>query len=889
MTQGTERSRIRLFYLVVMLSGLAGLGYQMVWTRLLAVSLGHEIVAVMAVVAAFFVGLALGGLVLNNVISRSRRPQYWYLGLELAIALWSLLLTQLIPVYNQILPTLIGTTPSGLVHWSYAFGASLLLLLPATFAMGATLPALERVMSAHWRQPGKIPALYSANTFGAVLGTLFATFLLIPELGLSSTQVSLAVVNILCALAVPMLLSQQEPVSSSGTPSRSAVTSPSSQQPPQTLGWLYGLAFCTGLLGIGYEITVVRVLSQILENTVYSFASVLAVYLIGVACGSWLYQHRLGRATSPASTWQTGLQRLLSITATLCLTGIGALWLVHALYPALSAWLSAHNISTVLAELVVATLVFLPPTLAMGALFSHLASRATQHQRLGNLLGWNTLGSAVAPGLFGVMLLPLLGAKTALAMVPMGYLLLVLAQWFFHRASLPRPTSWRNRLFREAPVALCLTLLLLMLPFPLRFITVPEQSQIIDYREGVMAAVAVVEDASGHRHLKVNNHFTMGGTASRFSDHRQSHLPLLLHGQPRQALYLGLGTGITYEASQYYPDLTTTAVELLPEAVELMPSFGVTPAHWPNASTVMAADARRFVLSSAAHYDVIIAEIFHPSRDGAGALYTREHFTAVRERLADDGLFAQWLPLFQLDLDTLKTIIRTFVTVFPDAQLHLGHLSLEQPILCLVGTIKPRPYHADWLLQRVHDPRLQQQLVLNRLNSDFALFGGFLGDSDAMRQFVGAGPINTDDHPLVNYRAPNFVYQPQSHPSDRLMHLLATLSPQRGNLLTAEQRTSPFATELEKYWQARDAFIRTGTRAQDSHNVQQLLARSREPLLQIVRSSDEFDPAYRTLLVSARNLAAVDPAQAFDLLTELDSANPQQPEARLLRQRLFGR
>ncbi len=86
---------------------------------------------------------------------------------------------------------------------------------------------------------------------------------------------------------------------------------------------------------------------------------------------------------------------------------------------------------------------------------------------------------------------------------------------------------------------------------PLRFISIAADSKVLQYRDGVMAAVAVVEDSNGHRHLKVNNHFTMGGTATRFSDHRQSHLPLLLHGAPRSALYLGLGTGISFEAARF--------------------------------------------------------------------------------------------------------------------------------------------------------------------------------------------------------------------------------------------------------------------------------------------------------------------------------------------------
>lgn len=861
--------RYPLFLLVVILSGLAGLGYQMVWTRLLTVSLGHEMIAVIAVVAAFFVGLAMGGFTLNRFMRSTAYPHHWYFGLELAIAFWSLMLTQLIPLYNEWLPTLMGATPSALRHWCIAFGASLLVLLPATFAMGATLPAMERMSSMLWQQSGTVAGLYGANTLGAVLGTLGATFLLIPNLGLHTTQWMLAGINLLCALSVPVLFFHQ---------TRSPTTTPVALCAPATAPRAL-ILFYSGLLGIGYEILVVRVLSQVLENTVYSFAVVLAVYLVGISIGAGFYQHRLS-ARLGASHAQHQLTLLLSMTSVFCLLGIGCLWLANTLYPFLLQGMGSGSVNAILAELMLAALVFLPPTACMGALFSHLASHAIGGNGLGHALGWNTLGAAVAPLVFGIVLLPALGAKVALLLIPVGYLLL---------AATRRNTEWPLRLrYGAIPALLCVGMLLQ--PVPLRFINSSTHSRVLDYRDGIMAAVAVVEDTAGARHLKVNNHFTMGGTASRFSDHRQSHLPLLLQGLPESALYLGLGTGITFEASQYYPDLHTTAVELIPEAIELMPHFGVqvTSSAWNNSPTIIAADARRFVLASDAAFDVIIAEIFHPSRDGAGSLYTREHFSAIRNRLAPDGVFCQWLPLFQLDLDTLRTIIRTFIDVFPIAQLYLGHFSLDQPILCLAGFQSAPQYEANWLQQRVHYPPLQQQLVQGRLNSDFALFGGFLGDTRALARFAGAGPINTDDFPVVAYQAPRFVYQTQDQPSARLLRLLQALAPLRGSLLPDAEAATEFGRRLQSYWQARDRFIEAGHHARGSQNIGQLVASSKAPLLDIVRSSEDFTPAYRTLLMSARSLAREQPQAAYRLLSELQQASPQQMEALQLRQHLFG-
>ena len=113
---------------------------------------------------------------------------------------------------------------------------------------------------------------------------------------------------------------------------------------------------------------------------------------------------------------------------------------------------------------------------------------------------------------------------------------------------------------------------------------------------------------------------------------------------------------------------------MIPELLLPMSYFGVNPgsSQWVKPPQLIAA-ARCYAMSAEKVFDVIIGGIFHPARDGDGSLYTVEHVTAVKNLLKDDGLHCQWLPLFQLDLSSLKTIVRTFIHVFPNAQQHLGH------------------------------------------------------------------------------------------------------------------------------------------------------------------------------------------------------------------------
>ncbi len=199
-------------------SGLAGLGYEMVWTQMLAVALGHESVAVMAVLVAFFAGIALGAWLLDKPIRRSARPEYLYAVLELTIGGWALGLIILIPAFNRLVFAALGTEPALMWHWLVAFLGTFLLLLPATAAMGATLPAMERVVSRHTNNANAVSSLYAANTLGAMLGTVAGTFVLARLFGFTVTLILLALVNLVCALLVARAIPDTPMAMTSGRP-----------------------------------------------------------------------------------------------------------------------------------------------------------------------------------------------------------------------------------------------------------------------------------------------------------------------------------------------------------------------------------------------------------------------------------------------------------------------------------------------------------------------------------------------------------------------------------------------------------------------------------------------------------------------------------------------
>ena len=621
----------------------------------------------------------------------------------------------------------------------------------------------------------------------------------------------------------------------------------------------------TGVLGIGYEVVGIRTLAQVLENTVYTFAVVLAVYLGGTALGAAWFQRRGDRRAS-----QPLLADLLCGLAVSVVLGAWAVTRAQPLYDFLRTRLGDGPLSVALAETLTAAPVFALPTFFMGATFSLLAQSARGSAGgVGRAVALNTLGGALAAPLSGIVLLPAIGARWTFVLIALGYLILL-------------PRLWRRHWFLIAlPVVYGF-----LLPADLRLAPVPLGGRLLAYREGIAASVAVTQDADGARALLVNRRFQMGGTATMSAERRHAHLPLLLHPAPRTALFLGLGTGVTFGAAGVHPGLRADGVELLPEVIDVMPQFepeNGAPARRPQLQ-LHVADARRFVRVTGQRYDVIVADLFHPAMDGAGALYTTEHFQAIRGRLAPGGLFCQWLPLHQLDEDTLRIIARTFLDVFPHARAWLLRFNVDTPVLGLIGTLEPAHYSAGWLEQRFGHPELDEQLAKLTLKDSIQLFGCFVAGPRELAAFAGAAPRNTDDHPVVIYRAPRFAYQKHRAPQERLFALLAGPRSDATELVEAASNDAgKFAKRINDFIAARDLYLNGLVRETE----QNLAAALDTYVASAVRSAD-FTWGYARCLTIAQVYARTNPADARALLLRLVEAQPAQTRAKELLGRLGG-
>lgn len=837
------------------LSGAAALAFQIAWTRMLSTGLGHEIPAVLAVVGAIFGGMTAGAWASECVLNRSARPGRWYGGLELAMGTWALASIGIIPWVNHSAPAIAGLETHPLAQALGSLVLTAVPLLPATAAMGASFPAMERFLARSLGRVRSVGGLYAAGTFGAVCGIALSVGWSLPTLGFSRTVALFAGLSLAggaAALVLEHLACAKGEPPSLHDRSASTTTTALGRRPALAL-------WAAGLLGIGFEVLGVRLLAQVLENTVYTFAAVLTVYLLGTAAGGAVYQLWNRRWAS---------EKLFESLAWIVVAEAWFLAWTPRFHEAIRAQWGGMD-AFFGAEFLTAAAVFAIPTLLMGATLSHLVQSARQRGAgAGHAVAWNTFGSALAPLVFGVILLPAFGAKWALALLTGGYLALA---WL-----MAGRLGW---------LAVLPMMAVLALPGHLPLVPRPAGETLLARREGISDTVAVVQRADGHRNLVVNNRFMMGGTGAAVAERRQGTIPLLLHPNPARALLLGLGTGITFAAACAQDGLAADGVELVPEIVELMPWFRPYNAipDAPGQFTIYAADARRFIRVAPGPYDVIVADLFHPARDGAGPLYSLEHFRAMRSRLAPGGLVCQWLPLYQLDAPTLRVIVRTFMEVFPDTHAFMLRFNVDTPVLGLFGGLQPGHYGGDYLERRVTGPKLAEQLQAEQLRDAFQLLGCHVAGPDVLGRFCAGARLNTDDMPVVLFQAPRAGPGDRLPPYGRLMLLLDRFSSKPHDLLRHQTAADiEFAADLDQFIAARNAFLH-GLVAETEGD----LSRALDLYVESARLSPRFTTGYSQALSIAMREHKSNPDLSRRLLGRLAAARPERPVAADLLNRLF--
>ena len=747
-----ERVAFALFFV----SGASALIVEVSWTRQIGLQLGQTAQSAGVVLAGIFAGMALGYAIAARLTHRVR-PMWGYGISELIAAGWVLLVPTLLDAMQG--PAALGwLEPSipqlGLVVRAAAcFG----LLLPATAALGATLPFMAEALSN--RGPlhaNRVSQAYAWNTAGALAGVLSATAFLLVTVGVRGSSYLAAGLSASCGLLALIMANRFK----SGSLIEGEAGHKKVVLARDLVPWV-GLAALSGFGTLGLQVLYTRMFALTFQNSTYTFGLVVAVFLGGLSIGSALYgrARRWWGAASIAGL-SCGIGGALVSTSVLVFVAMTGLQ---------SFTFGASWLSYLIGASALVAIVLLPPVAALGMILPACWEASREGSAgfgaiVGRLTAINAISAAAGALTCGFFLLPTIGLWAGLGLL--SGLFAVVSVLFLWQRNQKMPAIGLSLLM--------LGLILLSIRMPLRERTLPDRPQlaIAASWEGPYGRTEVVELGEGVRLLRQDLHYGLGSNdGARFGEYRQALLPLLLHEQPDSVLFLGLGTGLTAGPSVLHPGVRRVdVVELIPEVVEAAryfanSNFGVLDHEKVN---IRIDDARHDLLARPETYDVIISDLFLPWESKAGYLYTTDFYKIVQARLAKGGLFCQWLPVYQLGRSDFSMIADGFASVFPNTTLWWGELSLKQGMIAMIGSAEP-------IL--INETRINAILpLLKPAIEDPEIY---LGSASALRRLqIGfwpsppeGRPLNTDEHPRIEFRAPLRQRNGELLRGDRLLAL----------------------------------------------------------------------------------------------------------------------
>ncbi|MFC1851206.1 fused MFS/spermidine synthase [candidate division CSSED10-310 bacterium] len=803
----------RLVPFLFIFSGMSSLILEIVWTKQMILTFGMTAAGVATVLTAFMAGLSLGSYVLGKFGNRFKNPLTVYGKLELIIGVYALLLPWFFDFITQFFIYLVqGEQYSFFVQSIIRFILSFSVLIIPTTLMGGTLPVLSAYYIRSEEKFGKsLGLLYSANTSGAVLGTLISGFLLLEYLGSFKTTIFAACFNfIICGAAY--VISYHERVS--GARGRLEKTRRVEQGPQSERAHSRSLsptqkavlicAFLSGFAALSLEVIWARMLVLSIGSSTYAFTTILVSFLIGIAGGSYVISKWVDRFRQPLLAL-AGLQIGIGILSLLLLP------LFEFLPIILDVLKILHNyewLPFTLTAFAISFLVLLGPTLFMGATFPLVGrfvavGNVDQSAGIGLVYSTNTIGSIFGSFTGGFLLIPLVGVKYAVFIT-------VLANFLasFIMILSDKQRSWKSYLLLSGLVifmavnftivgkwdALLHRGLMGIQGAEIRSTVDQAQKALVErevqtlyVKEGIQSTVAVIKDlTSDIMALKIDGKTV---ASSHYQDMRVQkmlgHLPMLLAKKGQKALVVGLGTGMTFGALGLYPQLQTTCIELeaaVIGAAEYFSEYNNAAVSPKPHTKIVIDDGRNYILKLSGTVDIITMDPIHPWVAGAASLFSRDHFMVCLDKLSPGGIMCLWAPLYQLDPVDYKTMVRSFVDVFPHSQIWYTNTDA-----ILIGS--NRPIHVDVArIQNIlQNEIIRQDLAQVNLDSLESILISYWANRTELLKFVGNVPLNDDDLPILEYNVPRHRFKKTIHTSLYILNQIR--SPQYKNieLLTANQ------------------------------------------------------------------------------------------------------
>jgi len=759
--QPGPRGKLPWLLLLLAGSGCAALIYEIIWFQLLQLVIGSSAISLGLLLAAYMGGLCLGSAALPRVVSPRYHPLRVYAVLELGIGILGIGALFGVPLIARLYLAGVSEGLVGVVVRGIVAGVC---LLPPTLLMGASLPAIARWTEANRDGVSWLGYLYSANIAGAVLGCLLAGFYLLRVHDMRVATYAAAAINLGVALLGLALAARWQ--------HRQAPDSalPYARRAPGA-ALVYIVIGLSGLSALGAEVVWTRQLSLLLGATVYTFSIILAVFLAGLWAGSTAGSWMARRTAQPATALA-----LCQISL-----GVAIAWtaytLAHSLpYWPVDPWLSLNPWFNFELDLARCVWTVLPATLLWGASFPlALAAAAAPGEDPGRLSGEvyavNTAGSIVGALAFTLVFIPAFGtAASEQLLIGTAALSSVAAALSMRGISGARPL----RVALGAIAVLALTWTVSDVPWQMiaygrRFAPIIRAEDLFDranpstvlFRgEGINSSVVITERA-GQRHFYVSGKAEASTAPLDMRLERMmGHLPALVHRDPRSVLIVGFGAGVTAGSFIPYPDLQRILIcELEPLIPPASTQFFGKQNNWvanDRRTHIVYDDARHFVFTTKEKFDVITTDPIHPWVKGTYTLYSKQYYELVKSHLNPGGAVAQWLPIYDSDLETVKTELATFFDVFPNGTVWSNNVKGEGYDLVLLGTAEPTALNVDDLQRRLDGAgylAVSQSLAEVGFHSAVDVLAAYAGRAEELRPLLVNAPINEDLNMRLQYLA----------------------------------------------------------------------------------------------------------------------------------------
>lgn len=806
LTQGPGKGLVYLVLVCFFLSGLTGLMYEILWTRMIVKIIGAAPFAVSIILTIFMGGLGLGAYMGGKIIDRHRtRPIKLvrvYGCLELVIGAYGLIIPALLAGAKPLYSIFYNQFFSNFVVYNLLsfIGCAVILLVPV-ICMGATLPVLCQFYVSKLSHLGTHAGrLYGLNTIGAALGALLCGFWLINLLGIWGTLICAMLVNAFIGLFCIAISgtrrvkriadNQEEAVYTQETPSGDICEKePSAKYRWDARGALV-IFMISGFCAMAYEVIWTKLLGLLVGPTTYSFTIVLVTFILGLALGSMLFgwlADKAGRVIWLLLFTQVGAA--LFVLAVSQLMGNSQLFFAKLIFHFKDRFaLLTFTKAAILFALMILS------TLCLGATFPLVGKIYTRSvSRVGKSIGFaymaNTIGALLGSFSAGFILIPLFGKQGSLQLI-IGLQLLtamvigcIILNW-----------KKQNLVRAAALVVPALLGLILCLHFPLwdpslysigryhrfdkiedvvknaglkeillkgsKILSYFQQGEVVFHEDGVSGFTTVLKypnPLGGYYYaLTISGKSDASSHADMKTEALSAHFPMLFHRNPRKVMVLGLASGITAGEVLCYPVEQLDVLDINRDVVKASDYFR----QWNSdvlsnpKTNLIVQDGRAHLELTNEKYDVIISEPSNPWMSGLAALFTRDFFVLVKNRLNEEGIYVQFMHSYQMDWYTFGLVGRTFAQIFPNSVLVVTEPSGDGIDFLFVGfkgeeglNLEEAEHNLSYAQRSKNiflaDPRLLYRLVV----------------SEDLSQLFGRGPVNTDKNPRLEFAAPKLMYQ----------------------------------------------------------------------------------------------------------------------------------